>query len=629
MPIEGIDAFEVSNCLAVNVFELGGDRDIYPLRTSTYENARDTIDLLLLEEGDQQHYVLITDLEKLLQHTESGKSSFVPLPKHIADKKACVNIQCCDEKNFKWCILAAKYGTADDTDRQLVNKYWPYRAEFDNYRYPMEHGNIRHFEKKERIAVNVYYITEAGVIDVLRVSELLPNDPTVQMHVDLLLVESHYILIRNFSRLVTSQVTANSHTHFACRRCLHLCTSERVLQKHMERCVQHKAQSVKMPEPTDENPEVTMHYSDIEKQLPLPFWFVADFESILKPIDLALGDVPAPDCPIRDEDGQLRFSKFRNVDNPDEGLRPTSSTTRIQEHEACGFAYQLLSTDPRFYEPPVVVRGENCAKEFLDRLQADAKRVRGWLKNPEPMPKLTDQQEADFQAATHCWICEKEYEWFDDLQARDHCHITGVYRGSAHHSCNLNYRINPDEIEIPCFLHNLKSYDAHLIIAAAEKEHGDITAIPSNTEKYISFKIGDVQFKDSFAFMQASLDSLVSDLKPEELVNTRRYLEMTVHSQRGEDDRFSARSEEDETPDSDDDAFIDDAAMPELCYDSDEEDYGALVGFLLDPNSSKVVHLVTHVRDFFILYISKKLVYINIHAYLAYYYFNLFKFLVN
>ena len=123
---------------------------------------------------------------------------------------------------------------------------------------------------------------------------------------------------------------------------------------------------------------------------------MAEFESILKPIDLALGDVPAPDCPIRDEDGQLRFSKFRNVDNPVEGLRSASSTKRIQEHEACGFAYQLLSIDPRFYEPPVAVRGKNCAKEFLDRLQADAKRVRGWLKNPEPMPKLTDQQEADF-----------------------------------------------------------------------------------------------------------------------------------------------------------------------------------------------------------------------------------------
>ena len=101
MPIDGIDAFEVSNYLAVNVYEISEDESIYPLRTSTYVNARDTIDLLFIEEGDQQHYVLIIDLQKLLQHTESGKSSFVPLPKHITDKKACVRNQCRDEKKLQ------------------------------------------------------------------------------------------------------------------------------------------------------------------------------------------------------------------------------------------------------------------------------------------------------------------------------------------------------------------------------------------------------------------------------------------------------------------------------------------------------------------------------------------------
>ena len=103
---------------------------------------------------------------------------------------------------------------------------------------------------------------------------------------------------------------------------------------------------------------------------------MADFESILKPIDTVLPDVPAPNQPVRNEAGQLRFSKFRASGNsPDDGLRATSSTTRIHKHEACGFAYQLMSVDPRFYEPPVVVRGENCAAEFISRLQATRSRL--------------------------------------------------------------------------------------------------------------------------------------------------------------------------------------------------------------------------------------------------------------
>ena len=441
----------------------------------------------------------------------------------------------------------------------------------------MEHGNISQFEKKERIAVNVYYITEAGAIDVLRVSELLPNDPTVQLHVDLLLVETHYVLIRNMSRLVRKQVTEHQHEHFVCRRCLHLCTSERVLAKHTERCVQHKAQTVKMPEPTEADPLVQMRFKETEKQLPLPFWFVADFESVLKPIDTVLPDVPEPDQPARDEDGQLRFSKFRNADNPDDGLRGASSTTRTQQHEACGFAYQLMSVDPRFYEPPVVVRGENCAAEFISRLQADVERVRGWLKNPAPM-QLSDEQQRAHDAATHCWICEKEFTWLDlecDQKHRDHCHVTGEYRGAAHARCNINYRIKADTISVPCFLHNLKNYDAHLIIAAATPEHGTITAIPNNTEKYISFSIGDklrkVEFKDSYAFMQASLDSLVHDLTVDDLINTRRYLELFEVSKRDEDDNESVRSE-DSAPNSDDEAFIDDSDLPDLLEDSDDDD---------------------------------------------------------
>ena len=277
----------------------------------------------------------------------------------------------------------------------------------------------------------------------------------------------------------------------------------------------------------------------------------------------------------------MRFSEYRN-DDPEQGPRANSSTTRIQRHEPCGFAYQLLSVDPRFYEPPVIVRGEHCAKEFIERLQADAQRVREWLRHQAPMPELTAEQQEYFDTATHCFICDKKFEWFHDKK-RDHCHVTGVFRGPAHGRCNLNYRIVADTIPIPCFLHNLKNYDAHLIIAATSKEHGEIKCIPSNAEKYISFTIGGVEFKDTYVFMQANLDKLVDDLKPEELVNTRRYLEMVEMGKRssGDGDNERVRSEEEDAPDSDDEAFIDDCDMPPLiddCDDNDEEEVVQWVG---------------------------------------------------
>ena len=192
--------------------------------------------------------------------------------------------------------------------------------------------------------------------------------------------------------------------------------------------------------------------------------------------------------------------------------------------------------------------------------------------------QLSDEQQRAHDAATHCWICDREFDWLDlecEQKHRDHCHVTGEYRGAAHARCNINYRIKADTISVPCFLHNLKNYDAHLIIAAATPEHGTITAIPNNTEKYISFSIGDklrkVEFKDSYAFMQASLDSLVHDLTVDDLINTRRYLELFEVSKRDEDDNESVRSE-DSAPNSDDEAFIDDSDLPDLLEDSDDDD---------------------------------------------------------
>ena len=40
-----------------------------------------------------------------------------------------------------------------------------------------------------------------------------------------------------------------------------------------------------------------------------------------------------------------------------------------------------------------------------------------------------------------------------DVKVRDHCHITGKYRGSAHRDCNINLKLNH---QIPVIFHKLK-----------------------------------------------------------------------------------------------------------------------------------------------------------------------------
>lgn len=149
---------------------------------------------------------------------------------------------------------------------------------------------------------------------------------------------------------------------------------------------------------------------------------------------------------------------------------------------------------------------------------------------------MTKEDEEKFLKANECYICNKKYT-DKDIKVRDHCHITGKYRGSAHQECNLQPRLNPEEVKIPVIFHNLRGYDSHFItqeIGAIVKNHTyknnkgeekqmNINAIPNNMEKYMAFMLGNhLTFIDSFQFMSSSLEKLVSNLPKESLKYTSK-----------------------------------------------------------------------------------------------------------
>ena len=79
--------------------------------------------------------------------------------------------------------------------------------------------------------------------------------------------------------------------------------------------------------------------------------------------------------------------------------------------------------------------------------------------------------------------------------------------------------------KIPVFLHNLKSYDSHLIIERANEllENEKIDVIAQNSEKFITFAFKNMCFKDSFSFLSSSLDKLVKLSKYEEGIKREKW----------------------------------------------------------------------------------------------------------
>ena len=96
---------------------------------------------------------------------------------------------------------------------------------------------------------------------------------------------------------------------------------------------------------------------------------------------------------------------------------------------------------------------------------------------------MTEKEEEQFQSSSTCWICEKLIV-NDKKKVRDHCHITGKFRGAAHWSCNINL---PLAKKVPVIFYALRGYDSHLIFCELDKFDVKIDVIPNGLEKYMAF----------------------------------------------------------------------------------------------------------------------------------------------
>ena len=208
---------------------------------------------------------------------------------------------------------------------------------------------------------------------------------------------------------------------------------------------------------------------------------------------------------------------FEAITEKIQGCEPynnKSYTDKYQKHASCSYGYKVVCCyDNKYTKQVKIYRGEEPIKKFIEEMLNAVQYCEKLIKTKFNKPlKMSSEDEQHFNAAIECHICGKKYT-NKDIRVRDHCHITGQYRGSAHHDCNLKLRINPKEFKLPVIFHNLRGYDSHFImqeIGTIGKEYElNINCIPNNMEKYMAFMLGKhLVFLYSFQFMSNSLDRL-------------------------------------------------------------------------------------------------------------------------
>ena len=157
--------------------------------------------------------------------------------------------------------------------------------------------------------------------------------------------------------------------------------------------------------------------------------------------------------------------------------------------------------------PIVVFRGENAAYEFVKSIIKEYNYCRKVMsKHFNKNLIMSEKEEHLFQQSNSCWICKKLID-NDEEKVRDHCHVTGKFRGAAHWDCNINFQLTK---KVPVIFHNLRRYDSHLIFNELDKFDVKISVTPNGLEKYMAFFLNtNLVFIDSVQFMNSSLDKLV------------------------------------------------------------------------------------------------------------------------
>ena len=202
-------------------------------------------------------------------------------------------------------------------DREVVKK-----LNYKNVDFPVSKKDYGKVEVLNEINVNVFCCENKMVYPVYLSNQKFDDS------IDLLLISnkfiSHYVYIKDFNRLMFNKTKHKDKKYF-CKSCLQCFNSEKVLIEYHEDCLMiNGKQNVKLVKGFIES-------KNFNKQIPVPFKIYADFECLLKSIDIGVNN----DC--------------------------FSYTKKYQDHVPCSFAYKTVCIEDKFSKDVALYRRKKCS----------------------------------------------------------------------------------------------------------------------------------------------------------------------------------------------------------------------------------------------------------------------------
>ena len=392
-------------------------------------------------------------------------SSYVKIP---IRSSAILNIKNYDNYCFIWSILASLYPCKNNSN--IVSSYRKYFDKLNIEGFDFSNGfkcsDMYRLEKLNNLSINIY---ELGFNQHNHKHKLIPIKISKNVSdkvIDLLIYENHYVLIKKLKVFI-----GKHDSKFICRKCLNSYTTNKALINHKKLCKENQVLRT--------SPESHIYWKKYFQKNKLYFRIYADFEA----------------------------------DNEKEETNIGNKTTNIYKQEPVCNGYQIVSeledilkTD--YHKSPL---GYENVIWFVDEMIKLENKIHFWFKDTKKDIIMTEEDKQDFENNNICRYCKK---YIETDKVRDHCHLTGNYRGPAHNECNLKVK-QADSNFITVGLHNFSNYDCHMFfktLVDRKKDEIDFKILPKTDEKYISVTYGCIKFIDTYRFLTGSLDKLVQSL---------------------------------------------------------------------------------------------------------------------
>ena len=472
--------------------EILNENDIESGLTNIKKNMNDNFEKLSKNSKDQ--FLCFKKLEINIfryQALKKHMGSYIELPKKL-QRQGLINIKNEDNYCFIWAYIRylnpvnKNPNRITKEDKKLFNNIYE-KLKYFEFPLKITKNNIVKIENILKINICILSSDENN-----NIIPMFSSENNHKNDLNLLYYKDHICLIKDLNKYLYRNNRNKNKTYF-CVRCLNSFISEENLNNHKKLCLKYNKKSEKIILPKEKS---ILKFEKIEHMIKSPFTIYYDIETYNQHLK--------------------KTKQFKKIEN--------TMHEKLLKPYLIGYILKC-NYDEKFSKKCQIFIGEQCVEKFiLNLIFTERPYIWKTIKENFNKPIETNPDLTKFDINT-CHLCDKK---IISKPVKNHCHFTSKMLGYAHNKCNLRYKFKKDNVNdeylINVFAHNSQNFDQSFLIKALQNLDNKIpfSCLPRNSNKFISLQIGSFIFKDSYLFLNKSLDYLTGTIHDEDRISLKK-----------------------------------------------------------------------------------------------------------